>query len=1035
MKILHLTDFHFRTEEHFDFDQNKLVEALCENLKKEKGIDFLYFTGDLVNAGTDITIFENATQLLLNKVKDAAGLKDDQVFICAGNHDVFRNQEMPALNLKIEQFKNNDELDGFVKKETDREYQESLRNHQNFISFQNKFYASANNDIVHPLYSIHQRDFHGKKIGIATLNSAWRSSNSKTDKGNLLFPLTFLKKQIEELKNTDFKILLLHHPISDFKEFNSSEIEDLIFHHFHLLFSGHVHKKKQSTHITSDEGIFCCVSPASLSLFDNNTSRIGYTILSIDIETFEITIGNHLYDKQDNLFLSSPTLKVQIPLNQVKHEQNEFRKTLRKRFKEEVDSANDLFLSANEEKDSKGFLEIFTPPILKNKSRAEIQSKDFTSEKLTLDEVTTNKNSYLIFGKDKSGKTSLLIKTKLDLLKQFSNYKIIPFYLDCREYRNQDKPMDFITALSRYYEMSKAKVTELLKQYHFKLLIDNYDPGIATFSSQLSSFLEHHPNVSFVACTEETLSRSYESLRIGSQQHFNLFIHEISRNEVRELANKWPNLSEEKREYILEKIGQIFYQLNIPMNYWTVSLFIWVYAKNSDANFHNNVDLIQLYVDGLLERNKIAFDKNSKINFDDFKIFISELAHELIKKYDQHSYSADYTELINFTNEYREKNKKFVIGVEEIVELLIEKGILKKRPDSRYTFRLNGVFEYFLAFYMKDNVEFRNAAIEDNHFYLSFSNELELCSGFNRRDEELLKLIFEKTKLIFAETNKMYLEKGTIDQNLTTKIIEVFDISTPLNEITNGKQLSLSPEKQDSLLEEFKPIEIQKAEVDRKKFYESIESNPENLEKALFILSRVYRNSSLSNDKLNNDVLDFILESACNLGFALIDETNEMEEKKVDDVSNDEQEKILMKLVTNFMPLIVQIFLYDALAQNNLERIILEKIESLKSDRKNNQFKLLILYFLLIDLNVKANKNYIDEVIANIDLGILKQTTLIKLYTYLMFKSYNNPTLEKFLIERIAVQQVRINPHFDKSKFQKKIEKQKKIILLKSSNH
>ena len=1030
MKILHLTDFHFRPQEHFSFDQNKLIDAMCENLKKETGIDYLFFTGDLVNAGTETADFEQAKRIMLDKIQEATGLNEKQIFICAGNHDVNRNQEIPALRLAFDKFKHNDEVDSFVKNEDDREYKESLRNHLNYIDFQNGFYSNATEDKIHPLYSTHKRIFNSKKIGIATLNSAWRSFKSESDRGNLLFPLTFLKKQIEELKNCDIKILLLHHPISDFKDFNSSEIEDLVFHHFHLMFSGHVHKKKQSTHITSDEGIFCCTSPATLSLFDNNTSRIGYTILSIDIETLEIAIANNLYDKNDNLFLSSPILKVNIPLNQVKHEQNEFRKTLRKRYKEEVDSANDLFISVNEDKNGKGFLDIFTNPILKNKSRPELHGKNIDSQKLILVDITANKNSYLIFGKDKSGKTSLLIKVKLDLLREFSNNKIIPYYIDCKEYKNQEKEIEFITLLSRYYEISKSKLRELLTNHHLTLLIDNYDPGIKTLNSQLTGFLEEYPNVSFIACTEETLSRGYESLKIGSKQHANLFIHEISRNEVRELANKWPNLSEEKKEYILEKISQIFYQLNIPLNYWTVSLFIWVYEKNSDANFHNNIDLIQLYVDGLLERNKIAFDKNSKINFDDFKIFISELAHHLIKEHHDDSYSASYRELINFADDYRIKNKKFVIGVEEIVVILLEKGILKKRLDSRYVFRLNGVFEYFLAYFMKDNIEFRDESIQDSHFYLSFSNELELCSGFNRRDEELVKMIFEKTKLIYEETNKKYLEKGSADENLKAKIIEVFDISGPLQEITNGKQLSLSPEKQDALIEEFKPVEIQKAEVERKQYYESIESNPENLEKALFILSRVYRNSTLNNEALNSSILDFILDSACNLGFALIDDTN----KKEEDISKEEREKIIMKLLTNFMPLIVQTFLYDALAQNNLERIILEKIDSLKIDRKNNQFKLMLLYFLLIDLNVKANKDYIDDVIENIDLGILKQTTLIKLYTYLMFKSYKNPTFEKFITDKIEKQQIKINPNFDRAEFNRKIEKQKKIVLLKAGN-
>lgn len=60
-----------------------------------------------------------------------------------------------------------------------------------------------------------------------------------------------------------------------------------------------------------------------------------------------------------------------------------------------------------------------------------------------------------------------------------------------------------------------------------------------------------------------------------------------------------------------------------------------------------------------------------------------------------------------------------------------------------------------------------------------------------------------------------------------------------------------------------------------------------------------------------------------------------------------------MKLMANFLPLIIETFLFDALAQNNLERIILDKIDELKQDSTKNQLKLFILYFMLIDLILK----------------------------------------------------------------------------------
>jgi predicted MPP superfamily phosphohydrolase len=1022
MNILHLTDFHFRAQGKYAFAQDSLIEDLCKSLKDEPQIDLVFFTGDLVNKGDNKDDFNSAKLLIIQKLNDILGIDSSQIFFCAGNHDVFRNQEMEAISLKFETIISNDLLDEFVNG-PEREFEESIRNHEHFIGFQKEFYSGLKEDEIHPLYSIHKRIIENKKIGIVSINSAWRSINSIKDRGNLYYPITLLRHCITNIKDCELKILLLHHPLSDFKDWNCSQLEDIIFHEFQLMFSGHIHRKKQSMQITSDEGIFCCTSPATLSLFENE-SKNGHTILNLNVDSLEISIINFIYDKTDRTYYKSKAIPASIPLNTLKIEQNEFRKTLRKRVKDEIDHANDLFITSAENLTSGSFLQIFSNPILKYTTKTESQSKIKLSETMSLESIITDNLSYVIFGKDKSGKTSLLTKINLELLQNFSNNKTLTLYVDCKQLKSSQKPIDFISLLSKYYEVNKQKIHDILSQYHMRLLIDNYDPGNEILNNYFTTFLQTYKNVSFIATMEETLSRLYENLTIGPQNHTYLFIHEISRTQIRELTNKWPNLSSEKREYILEKIGQIFIQLNIPLNYWTVSLFIWVYEKNADANFHNNVDLIQLYVDGILDRNRIAFDKNTKINFEDFKIFISELSYYLINEHGAETYSADYTELINFTNDYREKNKKFVIGVEEIVDMLIIKGILKKRHnDGRYTFRLNGVFEYFLAYYMKDNAKFRDKVIQDNHYYLSFGNELELCSGFTRRDESLLNSIYLKTKALYNDVNKKYLANGNSDKNLLLMIQQTFDISASLVSLNKDfKNLALPPEKQDKLVDQFTPLEIQQVEVARKKYYEAIESNPENLEKALFILARVFRNSTLSNDKLNNDVIDFILNSACNLGFTLIEDTKNVDEKFFD---SEEDEQTLMKLVTNFIPLIVQTFLYDALAQNNLERIILEKIEVLKKGKENNQFQLLLLYFLLIDLNVKQNKNYIDNLLGDIHMPILRQTILVKLYTYLMFKSHNSESFQEFLGIRIQNITYQLNPNSDKSEVQKKLAKKK----------
>lgn len=1028
MKILHVSDFHYNQDSKNKIDHLQFVDSLIRNLKDEK-FDFVFFTGDLVCTGEKLSNFIEAKEKLINSLSMSVD-KSGRIFICCGNHDIHRNQELLDTTETISSLTDNSKLEGFLSRQNGKSFQESLKNIENFNSFQKQFYAEfgiPNSDVLSDLYTIHYRTIDQVKIGVLTLNSAWRAIDSKTDRGNLLFPVSILKDAITELKkSSEFRILLMHHPISDFKEWNGPDIEDLVFSDFHMLFSGHLHKKKQSLQFSTEKGLFCCGSSATIS---PDKSQNGYSVIDIDTATFEIKIQNHYYIKEDRVFLHpSDPIQTSLPMGAEKKESNEFRKLFRKRFTEEREVANELFISYDDREEGKGFLELFTDPILKHKTQAQIAKTQMDSENIQIQQILGTEDNYLIYGKDKSGRTSILYKCLLDLFLDFTTYRTFPIYIDYKELIKFNKPLDLYKKISLYYEMSAAKAKELPNKHKILLLIDNYDPVQETFNLIISDFLEKHPKVFFIATIEEKLATSFASFTFDNKKYSNLFIHEISRPEVRSLANKWPNLTPEKREIILDKISEIFVQLNIPTNYWTVSLFIWIFEKNNDANFHSSFELIQLYIDNLLDRKRIALDRGFKLKFEDLKTYLATLSHFLLIDRAAVGYTATYAEIVTFTNDYREKNKRFVIEVKDILDLILNKNILKKVSEDRFTFRLNGVFEYFLALYMSVDKTFRDSIINNEHFYLSFKNEFELLAGFEKDNVAFVKMIFDKTVLIFKGTTSNY-SQISIDDHLLKKVSEVFEIKLPLRQLQASLKNPFPIEKQDEILAEIKPNEISNTEVKVKEYFEEIGDNSDILESALHIFARVFRNSNTQSQEDINQFLDFIIDSSCFLGFKLIDEF-QSGEYHFDD-SEEDSEKILVQLITNFMPIVVQTFLFDALAQNDLERIFLEKISELKKNPKANQFKLLLLYFTVIDLDLNTHKKLIDEIIEFIDLDILRQTTILKLYIYLMFKCSGKPHLEEYIKAKINNQSKIIDPKFDRSGLQKGLIKTTRIVHLK----
>jgi DNA repair exonuclease SbcCD nuclease subunit len=370
MKILHLTDFHFNEDSKSMVEQNLITEAIVDKLNTENSdIDLVLFSGDLVQNGNSRSILDTAKKTLLDKIVENTSIPNNMVFICSGNHESHQNQELPAIKTEIDKIKDVKTLDLFISHIG--QFEASLANFKNYIEFKNDFYLEhkifeENQDVIKDLYSVHKRKIDNIEIGIVTINSAWRSYDSLKDKGQLLYPISLLKEAASLVKDCKIKIFVLHHCLSDFKEFIQSEMEDIIYSDFHLLFSGHYHKHKASTHINGDEGIFCDVSPASLSL-NNKHTTIGFTVVDVDVETFEVEVCIYNYNSLNNSFFLFDSIKSEIPFNHIKREQNELRKTIRKRYKDSIEEANCIFLSTNESTSDKTFLNLFTNPILKTK--------------------------------------------------------------------------------------------------------------------------------------------------------------------------------------------------------------------------------------------------------------------------------------------------------------------------------------------------------------------------------------------------------------------------------------------------------------------------------------------------------------------------------------------------------------------------------------------------------------------------------------------------------------------------------------------
>lgn len=1030
MKILHIGDLHYRKKNRYE--QAKIIDALISAIEKNADIDICFFSGDLINNGTNKLDFQEADNFLFVPIIEKSKIQRDNLFICSGNHDVDRSVIVNSIISNFSSKKNLDRksLELFYTKQS-ADKKASLQSNQNFFEYLQDSFQYKSEDIVDNLYTVHKREVEGIKIGIVTINSSWFCSGERDDKGELIIMPSHLEEAVNKIDECELKILMMHHPLNYFKQGILYEIEDLVHSNFNLLLVGHVHKEFIETQFRCNNGIYCNTSKASLC-DEGDGAEIGFSIINIDVNDISsFRIERFHYIKPENKFIQLEPVIVTIPLGEEKHRQNAIRKKIISKYIFELGESNKLLLNYDE-KNERAFLDTFTEPILSKDSDEETNISDKVN-RLLYDDLVSSKDNILIFGKDKCGKTSLLKKIKLDLLLKYTNKGLIPIYIDYKHIESSENGFNIVKIVSNYYNISRADSQELINSDRLLMLIDNLNTT-SSLHNEVLVFLREYQNIRFIVCSEYLTSRVFGE-ELDSLLYKKYFFKNLTRTELRLYTKKNPSIKEEDHEVVMEKVAIFCKQLHLPLSYWTISLILLIYKKSNDDYTKNLFSVLDSCVDEILIKKRFLFEKTN-LKFEQYKILCSELAASLFEDYGEFEYSCSYSQMLEIVEKYINSNKRIILSPKDIVDFLHECGILKQKTNGSYTFRLNGLFEYFLAYHLKESPKFKNDIIGNPSTYLAFKNEIEIYTGFNRSDSVFLEQIFNKTKEALKSFKNKYSE--AIDDTLMNKIKDAHQFEKSLKELL--LKSPLSDTNKDLILDKTDSLDID-SDVHVKPIIENDTLNVEIIERYITILARVLKNSDgITNSPLINEIFNYLLETYCQFGFYMIDDferTAKDENIKVREDYEVDNNLILgeeiLNLLSRILPVLVQAMMYDGLGQLNFSKIIEEKIRELRVDVKNNQFKLFILYFLLMDIDLKGNKNIIDDVFEEIILPPLKVATFFKLNFYHAFKAFQNKDLENYLKNKIQKAQLRIDEKSDMDKIQRGLEKASKRKLIRKA--
>jgi predicted MPP superfamily phosphohydrolase len=257
---LHISDWH---QGEPDTDRRILLQGMLEDIRARSSfaselseIDLVIFSGDVAFSGKS-TEYAAAESELIEPIRQLLGGKARFVF-APGNHDL-EWDKIGSIPSEWEGLLSSNATDRH-KQVGDLLYDKKkspmmLSPFQNFYQFSQKNGWSYEGEPVHSVIVEQAK----KKLGIATINTAIccarHSISAKRnperasywDYGTLAITERQLRDAMARLKDADFKILVMHHPLSWVHEGEQAVLEQLISSNFDLVLYGHEHLPRFSS--------------------------------------------------------------------------------------------------------------------------------------------------------------------------------------------------------------------------------------------------------------------------------------------------------------------------------------------------------------------------------------------------------------------------------------------------------------------------------------------------------------------------------------------------------------------------------------------------------------------------------------------------------------------------------------------------------------------------------------------------------------------------------------------------------------------
>ena len=1004
IKIIHISDFHLE-KENISVEKANIVEALTQDLKKHVDDNtILCLTGDLIDKGgkefddpDDAYIILET--ILIDKILENNPKLKGKIFVVPGNHDINRDKIDSVSEAGLKSLlKAENSLNEFII--SNRNKSNHLDRLANYLSWSKDFYSKYNKGETSNFDSSFIINVSGLKVGITCINSSWLCKDDD-DKGNLLIGKNQIENSLKYIKECNIKVALAHHPIEFTQKYDKDSVKSLLYKHYDLFLTGHVHEL--DAQYTKDLYGDIFVSIANSTVADNPKDKKfanGYSIIEFEPKQ-SYKVAYRKYIELHNNFVPNTDIGTEdgtkvfrIPeegsLDNFSLTQNVI-SSIESRFCEKL---NDHILMAENNTATKCTIEhLFVHPTILNAPQDSLEKDETINYKI--ENILKDNSNYLIYGLKESGKTILLDKVFLDSINKHSFYKKVPVLLKFGELKNNDPKK----VIKEFLGIPTKEMDNFLSNNQVLLLLDDiyFNGAVSVEILKLTELLKKFPKIQLIATCTQVLDNVIptEYMKYNELFDFNLaFIQNFNTAEIKQLITKWFAGREVDLQENMQKLLKSFGDFGLPRTPLSITLFLWIFEKQEKRPINNAV-LVEMFVENLLEKTKLENIYSETFGFKNKKRLLSFIAKYMKDEGNPDlSYSIDYIKLLDYASKYLKT--RFTGKPQIVLEDFIKRGVLCLEEDNTVRFKSAFFFHFFLALHFDYDDTFKQEVFSGEN-YLNYIEEINYYTGLKGDDSEILSFTQDKLKTVFDELNQTVRDNwDKIDQVLESKKNED-TIAFQIDE--NKAKKKLTSEQENDIYDESLANIPTKQKIE-KKDTSNLDSQ-KNIDKVLKLSATVLKNSEdVDSFELKKTAYENVITSSISFLMQYRDSLLFYYQKHKQQPAHFPK-NIDFSLFIRILPLIHQVVVFNWLGTKKIRTVLVNKIKRDKETVNISDFEKYMSVFIYSDIKGVDYPQNIKDFVKSTKYKYIKDLSFLKIMSYYHLRN-NNKELDDFYLKLMA---------------------------------